>query len=547
MPFFPTSHRLLLWCVIGICSLLSCLVAGYDGGSRVIVAGATGYIGRQVVKECVRRNIPTASLVRSKDAITSVTAKALEGSEIIECNILNMDEVREAYNKFQPSSTVCCLASRSGVKKEAYEVDYGGGKNVLIAQEEVSSPFSASKDKFSTSSMSKWFSPPFSERRKQRGSGHYVLLSAFCVGKPLLQFQFAKLQLEKEIRELTDSTGCTHSIVRPTAYFKSLDGQIENAKKGSPILFFGDGTCAANAICEKDLAKYLTDCAIKPESIGMLNESRDVGGPDVPAVTKRDQIELIFDTLDVPLEKRKTQSLPLGIFDILTALFLSFEGLFGFLDVVTGGRAVNDETARMIDNDVNTFNSRSNTGHDVNDNGEFIPYYSFPLLENADIKGKLEQQPSNNFLSTVDAALDATFWSSYRLSAIAKSRLPVNGTTFGNLRQKCEDAAEIVRIVRYYASEPMVATGPGEVQGTKRLADHFKKIAERGGQLEEVDKMTTTTGAFELLVKGKVLGGNNGTIANQITIVDGDKKDYQDGTKLKVTQQRKNSISEQKL
>ena len=79
------------------------------------------------------------------------------------------------------------------------------------------------------------------------------------------------------------------------------------------------------------------------------------------------------------------------------------------------------------------------------------------------------------------------------------------------------------------------------------MDDHFKKVAERGGQLEEVDKMTTTTGAFELLVKGKVLGGNNGTIANQITIVDGDKNDYQDGIKVKVTQQRKNSIIEQKL
>ena len=99
-----------------------------------------------------------------------------------------------------------------------------------------------------------------------RCRGHYVLLSAFCVGKPLLQFQFAKLLLEQEIREISEGPNpISHSIVRPTAYFKSLDGQIENARKGSPILYFGDGTCAANAICEKDLAKFLADCAVEPK------------------------------------------------------------------------------------------------------------------------------------------------------------------------------------------------------------------------------------------------------------------------------------------
>ena len=66
----------------------------------------------------------------------------------------------------------------------------------------------------------------------QKQKSQFVLLSAFCCGKPVLQFQFAKIKLEDEIRKVTDETGITHSIVRPTAYFKSLDGQIESAKKG---------------------------------------------------------------------------------------------------------------------------------------------------------------------------------------------------------------------------------------------------------------------------------------------------------------------------
>ena len=67
----------------------------------------------------------------------------------------------------------------------------------------------------------------------------FVLLSAFCCGKPVLQFQFAKLKLEESIRKTSESfEDITHSIVRPTAYFKSLDGQIESAKKGIHNLFY---------------------------------------------------------------------------------------------------------------------------------------------------------------------------------------------------------------------------------------------------------------------------------------------------------------------
>ena len=70
-------------------------------------------------------------------------------------------------------------------------------------------------------------------QKNKKIKNQFVLLSAFCCGKPILQFQFAKLKLEEEIRKISDVTdNLSHSIVRPTAYFKSLDGQIESAKKG---------------------------------------------------------------------------------------------------------------------------------------------------------------------------------------------------------------------------------------------------------------------------------------------------------------------------
>ena len=108
----------------------------------------------------------------------------------------------------------------SGLNKESWAVDYGGGLNMLQALEILS------------------------KQNGQKNTGtkprksQFVLLSAFCCGKPVLQFQFAKLKLEESIRKTSETfEDITHSIVRPTAYFKSLDGQIESAKKGIQMWF----------------------------------------------------------------------------------------------------------------------------------------------------------------------------------------------------------------------------------------------------------------------------------------------------------------------
>ncbi len=50
----------------------------------------------------------------------------------------------------------------------------------------------------------------------------------------------------------------TYTIVRPTAFFKSLSGQVARVKGGKPYLVFGDGTLTAcKPISDDDLAAYL--------------------------------------------------------------------------------------------------------------------------------------------------------------------------------------------------------------------------------------------------------------------------------------------------
>ena len=120
------------------------------------------------------------------------------------------------------------------------------------------------------------------------GARHFVLLSAFCVKNPWLQFQQAKLKFEAALEAQTD---LTYSIVRPTAFFKSVSGQLEVVQQGAPFVMFGDGEVTrCNPIAEADLATYLIDCiADKTRENKIIN----LGGPDEP-LTMLKQGEVSF-------------------------------------------------------------------------------------------------------------------------------------------------------------------------------------------------------------------------------------------------------------
>ncbi len=153
-----------------------------------------------------------------------------------------MKQIQETEGSVE--AVVSCLASRSGIKKEAFEIDYQATLNCMEA--------GISCD-----------------------AKHFVLLSAICVRKPLLQFQLAKLKFEEALQEQTDMTW---SIVRPTAFFKSVSGQMERLREGKPFLMFQD-TTRCNPIAESDLATYLIDC-ISDET--RRNKVINLGGPDKP-------------------------------------------------------------------------------------------------------------------------------------------------------------------------------------------------------------------------------------------------------------------------
>ncbi|MEM8642855.1 MAG: NAD(P)H-binding protein [Cyanobacteria bacterium P01_G01_bin.54] len=241
----------------------------YSGDStarRILVLGGTGTIGRATVAALVARGHQVVCIARPKAGVgrkltEEKTTELLHGSQVCFGDITDAEFLREQVFGDRPfDAVVSCLASRTGEPKDAWAIDYQAHANVLALA-------------------------------KQSGVTQMVLLSAICVQKPLLVFQHAKLAFEKDLIE----SGLTYSIVRPTAFFKSLAAQVEQVKKGSPFFLFGDGTLTAcKPISDADLAAYIADCLDDP---ARHNQILPIGGPG-PALTQREQGECLFELLE---------------------------------------------------------------------------------------------------------------------------------------------------------------------------------------------------------------------------------------------------------
>ncbi len=236
---------------------------------RVVLAGASGYIGRHVAMTLVRRGYEVVAVLRPGGEVEFSEYRldpALSGCDVCVAPVTDADAVARALANVRFDAVISCLASRNGAPDDAWEVDYVANRNLLAAA-------------------------------LHGGASRYVLLSAICVQRPKLAFQHAKLAFEQELK----ASGMDHVIVRPTAFFKSLAGQVDRVKAGKAFLVFGDGTeTACKPIAEADLADYLVDALEDP---AMRNRVLPIGGPG-EAITPRQQGELLCRLAGQPVRIR---------------------------------------------------------------------------------------------------------------------------------------------------------------------------------------------------------------------------------------------------
>lgn len=225
---------------------------------RVLLLGATGTIGQATAD----------ALAADGHRVTPAVRPGHSGDYVL----------GDPIPPGQFDAVISCIASRTGLPTDAWAVDYQLNADMLA-------------------------------RARAAGVPQFVLLSAICVQKPHLEFQKAKLAFEAELQ----ASGLTWSILRPTAFFKSLSGQVGRLRAGKPFLLFGDGKLTSckpisDADCARVLSRCLTEDALQKRIL-------PIGGPG-PAITPREQGQMLFDALSLP---PRFKSVPVGLLRAIIA------------------------------------------------------------------------------------------------------------------------------------------------------------------------------------------------------------------------------------
>jgi len=222
---------------------------------RVLLLGATGSIGRATARALVASGHEVVALIRPGANAAGLDGVILRHGEATDAASLARDGFAgEAFD-----AVVSCLASRGGAAEDAWAVDCAAHVAAL-------------------------------DLATQAGVRRFVQLSAICVQKPRLAFQHAKLAFEAKLM----ASPIPWTIIRPTAYFKSLSGQLARLRAGKPFLMFGDGRLTSTKpISDGDLARFIAANLVDEDAAGRI---LPIGGPG-PAITPRDQGEQLLAAL----------------------------------------------------------------------------------------------------------------------------------------------------------------------------------------------------------------------------------------------------------
>ena len=217
---------------------------------KILVAGATGYLGQFVVKALKVKGYWVRALGRSAAKLAPVEGYADElfigeGTDPVSLTGL-CDGIDIVF------SSVGITRQKDGLSYK--DVDYQANRNLLTIAE--------------TSSVSKFMYVHVLNARQLR---HVAMIQA----------------KQAFVDELKRST-LDHVVICPTGFFSDMEEILSMARSGR-VYLFGDGSNRINPIHGADLAEI---CATALET----RESQiDVGGPEV--FTYREIAELAFDVL----------------------------------------------------------------------------------------------------------------------------------------------------------------------------------------------------------------------------------------------------------
>ena len=218
---------------------------------KILVAGATGYLGQFVVQASKAKGYWVRALGRSAAKLAPVEEYADE---------LFIGEVTDPGSLAGICDGIDIVFSSVGITRQKdgltyNDIDYQANRNLLTMAE--------------ASGVSKFMYVHVLNAEKLEHAAMVQAKQAF-------------------VDELQEST-LDHTVICPTGFFSDMEEFLSMARSGR-VYLFGDGSNRINPIHGADLAEVCADALESTES------QIDVGGPEV--FTYREIAELAFEVLD---------------------------------------------------------------------------------------------------------------------------------------------------------------------------------------------------------------------------------------------------------
>jgi uncharacterized protein YbjT (DUF2867 family) len=214
-----------------------------DGGStarRVLVVGATGYLGSHIVTHLRQAGYPVRALARDPQRLAEERER---GVEVFAGQVTRPETLDGLCDGV--SVVVSTLGVRSLARKPTpWEVDYQGNLNVLT-------------------------------RARQAGVRHFIFVGVLHGDE--VRSRIPVLEPRERFIDALRQSGIAWTIIRPTGAFNDMKAIFDQARRGR-VWLFGAGKARINPIHPADLAveveRYIEDASAR-------NTTYDIGGPDI--------------------------------------------------------------------------------------------------------------------------------------------------------------------------------------------------------------------------------------------------------------------------
>lgn len=223
--------------------------------TNVLLAGATGYLGRYLLNVLIENQNQVVAIVRNPEKLQNSNENYLE---IKQAQVTNPKTLRDICKGIDTViSTVGITRQKDGLTY--MDVDYQANMNLL-------------------------------EEAKKAGVKHFVYVSAIN-GDTYRNLKI--FEAKEKFVDALKASGLNYTVVRPNGFFSDMNDFLQMAKSGR-VYLFGSGHQKFNPIHGEDLAKVIVD------TLEDYNKELTVGGPDV--LSLNDISKLALTSLNKPVK-----------------------------------------------------------------------------------------------------------------------------------------------------------------------------------------------------------------------------------------------------